>query len=167
MISASGGAFDQKNDNNNNIIDRNDGTYDRMITWTNHQPEEAFVQITTTIMIIIAMVTEKYLNNIVSCLKLASDYLHKLPPWNVPRWSPLIHYLAFLQTPRIPILPKNGIYQRQYLFDVQRILFTLATMLAVYSPQNPQDLLCRESSQNHRTHRRWPSWNSNPGWWRE
>ena len=42
-----------------------------------------------------------------SCLKLAGSYLFKLPPWNVPRWSPLIHYLAFLQTPRIPILPKN------------------------------------------------------------
>ena len=42
-----------------------------------------------------------------SCCKLAGDYLYKLPPRNVPRWSPLIHYLAFLQTPRIPILPKN------------------------------------------------------------
>ena len=51
--------------------------------------------------------TETYLSNIVSWSKLAGDYLYKLPPWNVPRWSPLIHYLAFLQTPRIPILPKN------------------------------------------------------------
>ena len=38
---------------------------------------------------------------------MTGDYLYKLPPRNVPRWSPLIHYLAFLQAPRIPILPKN------------------------------------------------------------
>ena len=42
-------SFWSNNDNNNNIIDRTDGTYDRMITWTNQLSEEAFVEITTTI----------------------------------------------------------------------------------------------------------------------
>ena len=126
---------------------------DRMITWTNHLPGGAFVQITTTI-IMIAMMTEK----IFTCTNCLLEMSHD-GPLSFTIW-------LFCRPQESPSSLKIVIYQRQYLFDVQEILVTLATMLAVCSPQNPQDLLCRESSQNHRTHRRWPSRSSSSRWWR-